>query len=69
MFVRTRKKNSVSHCAVDSARRVFGFSAKVRSQPKPSYAGGNVRSDLRRRLKAIYTAMLIERAQLGRPED
>jgi len=42
---------------VDSDRRDFGVSAKVRCQPELLYADGNVRSD-RRRFNAICSALL-----------
>jgi hypothetical protein len=53
------KKRKNRRRAVDSVRRLFGFNAKVRSQPEPRYADGNVRSDPRR-FKEICTAMLIK---------
>jgi hypothetical protein len=53
------KKKNNRRCIGGSARRVFGFNAKVRNQSERSHAEGNVRSDLRR-FKAICTAMLIE---------
>ena len=43
--------------AMNSACRVFGHSAKVRSQSERSHASGDVRPD-RRRFNAICTSML-----------